>query len=154
LLPHIIKEPVESAKWNIPENTYPDRQNTVFDTSRWKVEPKKPYIKANLVFLTNPGHVSAGETFLGIIDHYKLGTLVGDTTAGTNGNINMIPLMGDYSIMWTGMKVIKHDGSQHHLIGFKPDYPVSRTIQAIKEGRDEYLEKAKMILEEKIKIAK
>jgi hypothetical protein len=44
--------------------------------------------------------------------------------------------------MWTGMKVLKHDGSQHHLIGFQPDYPVKRTIQGIKEGKDEALEKA------------
>jgi len=54
--------------------------------------------------------------------------------------------MGGYSIWWTGMKVLKHDGSQHHLIGFKPDYPVTHTIEAIVEGRDEYLEKAKEVL--------
>ena len=53
--------------------------------------------------------------------------------------------------MWTGMKVLKQDGSQHHLVGFKPDYPISRTIKAIKDGRDEYLEKAKEILQEKVK---
>ena len=72
--------------------------------------------------------------------------MVGDTTAGTNGNVNFIPLMGGYSIMWTGMKVLKQDGSQHHLIGYRPDYPVKRTIKAIKENRDEYLEKALEIL--------
>jgi len=54
--------------------------------------------------------------------------------------------MGGYSIMWTGMKVLKQDGSQHHLIGYRPDYPVKRTIKAIKENRDEYLEKALEIL--------
>ncbi|MBN1181299.1 MAG: hypothetical protein JXB49_03360, partial [Bacteroidales bacterium] len=63
-------------------------------------------------------------------------------TAGTNGNVNHIPLMGGYNIEWTGMKVLKHDGSRLHLIGFEPDYKVDRTIRAIKEGRDEYIEKA------------
>jgi hypothetical protein len=53
-----------------------------------------------------------------------LGILVGDSIAGTNGNVNYIPHIGGYSIMWTGMKVLKHDGSQHHFIGFEPDYPV------------------------------
>jgi hypothetical protein len=28
------------------------------------------------------------------------------------------------------------------LKGFEPDYPVNKTIKAIREGRDEYLEKA------------
>jgi hypothetical protein len=145
---HIIKEPVWSPRWNIPVNIYPDRMNTIFDTSkRWKIEPKEPFIKAKLIFLTYPDDVSSRETLLGIVDYYKLGKFVGDTTAATNGNANYINLMGGYMIMWTGMKVLKHDGSQHHLIGFNPDYPVSRTIKAIKEGRDEYIEKAKKVLE-------
>ena len=149
---HIIKKPVWCAKWNIPINTYPDRMKTFFDTSgRWSIEPKKPFINAKLIFLTHPYNVSSGETLLGILDNYKLGKLVGDTTAATNGNVNFINLMGGYNIMWTGMKVLKHDGSQHHLIGFRPDYPVNRTIKAIEEGRDDYFEKAKSMLQEEVK---
>lgn len=149
---HIIKEPVRCAKWNIPINTYPDRLKTCYDTSgRWNIEPKQPYIKAKLIFLTHPFIVSSGETFLGIVDYYKLGKFVGETTAGTNGNANFINLMGGYSIMWTGMKVLKHDGSQHHLIGFKPYFQVIMTLKAVEEGRDEYIEKAKEILQEELK---
>lgn len=48
------------------------------------------------------------------------------------------------------MKVLKHDGSQHHLIGIQPTYPVQRTIKAVKEERDEYLEKAIEVLTKKI----
>lgn len=51
--------------------------------------------------------------------------------------------------MWTGMKVLKHDGSQLYLKGFEPDYPVNKTIRAIKEGRDEYLEKALEVARQK-----
>ena len=40
------------------------------------------------------------------------------------------------------MKVLKHNGNQLYLKGYEPDYPVNKTIQAIKEGKDEYLEKA------------
>jgi len=146
LIPHIIKEPVWSPIWNIPITTHPDRENVVFDTSRWKIEPIKPLFSAKVVFIEEPFNVSSGETLLSFIDYYKLGRLVGDTTAGTNGNVNFIPLMGGYSIMWTGMKVLKQDGSQHHLIGYRPDYPVKRTIQAIKGYRNEYLDKALEIL--------
>lgn len=149
---HIIKEPVRCAKWYIPINTYPDRLSTIYDTSgRWNIEPKQPYIKAKLIFLTHPYNVSSGETILGIVDNYKLGRFVGDTTAATNGNVNYINLMGGYTIMWTGMKVLKHDGSQHHLIGFRPDFPINRTLKAVQEGRDEYLEKAKEIIEEELR---
>jgi C-terminal processing protease CtpA/Prc len=40
------------------------------------------------------------------------------------------------------MKVLKHDGSQHHGVGIKPTVSVSRTIRGVAEGRDEQLEKA------------
>jgi hypothetical protein len=40
------------------------------------------------------------------------------------------------------MKVLKHDGSQHHLIGIQPTVPANRTIRGVIEGRDELLEKA------------
>jgi hypothetical protein len=146
IIPHLIKESVWSPIWNIPITTYPDRVNVVFDTSQWKFDPLKPLISAKLAFIVEPFRVSSGETFLSFIDYYKLGKLVGDTSAGTNGNVNFIELMGDYSIMWTGMKVLKQDGSQHHLIGYRPDFPVKRTIKAIKENRNEYLDKALEIL--------
>jgi len=44
------------------------------------------------------------------------------------------------------MKVYKHDGSQHHLIGIQPTVPAVRTIQGVREGRDELFEKALEII--------
>jgi hypothetical protein len=150
-IPHIIPLPVWSARWNVPVSAYPDQLNTHMDTSRWQLQPKEPYIKAKLIFLTHPYNVSANETFLGIVDFYKLGKLVGDSTAGTNGNYNSLPLMGGYSIWWTGMKVLKHDGSQHHLIGFKPDCEVIHTIKAVEDGIDVYVEKAMEVIKRELK---
>lgn len=40
------------------------------------------------------------------------------------------------------MLVIKHDGSQHHTVGMRPTIPPERTIQALRDGRDEYIERA------------
>ena len=79
---------------------------------------------------------------MGYIEGYQLATIVGQPTAGTNGNVNPFSLPGRYNISWTGMKVLKHDGSQHHGIGILPDIYVEKTIQGIKDGRDEFLEKA------------
>ena len=149
LLPHMIKEPVWSAYFLIPINIYPDREKTSWQASRWTIEPKLPSIKAKISIITSPSDVSSYETALGFVDNYKLGKLVGDTTAGCNGNVNYLPLIGRYSIRWSGMKVLKHDGSQHHLIGFNPDYPVVRTKEAVLQGRDEFLDKAIEILKEK-----
>ena len=44
------------------------------------------------------------------------------------------------------MKVLKHDGSRHHGVGIQPTVPVAKTIQGIREGRDEQLDRALSLL--------
>lgn len=95
-----------------------------------------------MVFLTDGRAISYAESFMGFIEHYGLGEIVGQPTAGANGNVNPFSLPGGFRITWTGMKVVKHDGSQHHLVGIRPTIPMKRTIQGIREGRDELLERA------------
>jgi len=142
IIPHLIEEPVTSPWWNVPQTIYPNRKNVEFDITNWSTQPKQPLFISKTVIINNPGVVSAGETMMGIIEHYNLATTVGESTAGCNGNINFINLPCGYTIGFTGMKVLKQDGSQHYHVGYEPDYQIYRTIRAIKEGRDEALEKA------------
>lgn len=141
-IPYLIKEPVASTQWNVPLTVYPNRKEVEFNSSNFDIQPKKPFFKSKTILINDPLIVSFGETLMGIIDHYNLAVTVGEPTAGCNGNVNYIHLPCGYKVKWTGMKVLKHDGSQLYKKGFEPDYPVSKTIQAVKEGRDEYLEKA------------
>ncbi len=55
--------------------------------------------------------------------------------------MNPIALPGGYQVTWTGMKVLKHDGSRHHGIGILPTVPVARTRKGVIAGRDEILER-------------
>ena len=142
IVPYWIEGTVTSTWWNVPQTVYPDRKEVEYDKSNWDIHPQKPLFKSKSIIINVPTVGSAGETMMDIIDHYNLATTVGDCTAGCNGNINFINLPCSYKIRWTGMKVLKHDGSQLYLKGFEPDYPVYKTIHAIMEGRDEYLEKA------------
>ncbi|MFA5806438.1 MAG: S41 family peptidase [Melioribacteraceae bacterium] len=151
LLRYLINSTVDSPIWDIPSITTPDHKKMNFIGSKWSLQPAYPHFRSYNVFIDDPNVISSMETFMSIIEHYKLGDIIGGTTAGTNGNVNFIPLPGGFEIMFTGMKVLKLDGSQHHLIGVKPTYPVQRTIKAVKEGRDEYLEKAIEVLKGKIK---
>jgi hypothetical protein len=142
-LSHLSDKPLKSASWLVPLVTEPDRRNMKFDGNReWEVSPKAPFLKAKKVFITDGRAISAAETYLGIVENYKLGEIVGETTAGTNGNINIIELPGDYQIYFTGMKVLKQDGSRHHGVGISPTVKVTRTRAGIAAGKDEFLEKA------------
>jgi C-terminal processing protease CtpA/Prc len=104
--------------------------------------PAEPRISGRIVFLTDGRAISYAESWMGIIEAYRLADIVGEPTAGTNGNVNPIVLPGNYRVAWTGMLVLKHDGSRHHGIGIQPTIPVSRTIAGVAAGRDEQLERA------------
>jgi hypothetical protein len=84
------------------------------------------------------------------LECYNLGEIVGSTTAGTNGNVNPFILPGGYIVTWTGMQVLKHDGSQHHGVGIAPTVPVTPTATGIAAGRDGVLEKAVEVMKAKI----
>ena len=135
-LPYLIEKPVTSALWQVPVTVYPDRKDVVYHKSYWDIQPMQPLFKSKSIFINVPSVVSAGETMMGIIDCYNLATTVGESTAGCNGNVNTISMPCGYNAWFTGMKVLKHDGSQLYLKGFEPDYPVKRTIQAVNEVRD------------------
>ena len=68
--------------------------------------------------------------------------IVGGPTAGTNGNVCPIALPGGYQVHWTGMRVTRHDGGDHHGVGIHPTVAVAPTLNGIAAGRDEVLERA------------
>jgi C-terminal processing protease CtpA/Prc len=144
IISHLIDKDAASARWMVPIITKPDHLNIVdYDGSgRWDLKPIAPRLKAKVAFLTDGRAISYAESYMGIIEAYKLAEIVGEPTAGTNGNVNPFVLPGNYTLVWTGMKVLKHDGSQHHGVGIQPTVPVSRTIKGVREKRDEQLERA------------
>jgi C-terminal processing protease CtpA/Prc len=141
-LAHLIDSTITSARWNIPVVRWPDRRDWTFDFTNWPVPPQSPRIRAHVAFLIDARAISYSETYLGMVEHYHLATLVGEPTAGTNGNVNTVSLPGGYDVTFTGMKVLKHDMSRHHGVGILPTVPVSPTLAGIAAGRDEQLEKA------------
>ena len=142
---HLLKEKDTSASWmQIPKIIYPNRKDIVgYEEHGWSLPQRVPYLgNKRIIFITDGSAISYAESFMGFIEGYDLATIIGQPTAGTNGNINTFDLEGGFSITWTGMKVLKHDGSQHHSIGITPDLYLSKTIEGIKAGRDEFFEKA------------
>lgn len=71
-----------------------------------------------------------------------LGTIVGSNTAGSNGNVIFLELPGQIALMYTGMRVIGPDGEIFQGVGIEPDVRVYPTIEGLRAGRDEVLERA------------
>ncbi|MCC6320939.1 MAG: hypothetical protein IT438_05815 [Phycisphaerales bacterium] len=147
-LQHLTGKNVKSARWIVPEVTLPDREEKGFvmkPVGRWDLPPLKPRLGGEgqkVAFVIGGGAISYAESCMGIVEHYKLGAIVGEATAGTNGNVNPFTLPGGYNVMWTGMNVRKHDKSRHHGVGILPTVPVQRTVAGVAAGKDEALEAA------------
>lgn len=142
ILGYLVDQPIQTPIWHFPEVIYPDREKIQYKDHFGEIFPRTPKIKGKVVFLVHGYTISASETFIGMVEHYRLGEIVGQRTAGTNGNINAFRLPGKYTVFWTGLRVLKQDHSQHHLIGIAPTVPVKRTLKRVKQGKDEFLEKA------------
>jgi C-terminal processing protease CtpA/Prc len=150
VLSHLLREPDRDSAWmKVPLIVLPDREGWTFREMGWNLPVAEPRIGGRVVFLTDGRAISYAESFMSFVEHYKLGEIVGEPTAGANGNVNPFTLPGGYNVSWTGMKVVKHDGSQHHTIGIQPTVPCRRTVAGVAAGRDEQLEKALEIIRAK-----
>lgn len=142
-LTHLSPEPLQSAYWRIPKIIRPDRMDPAdYQESRWTLAPASPQFDGRVAFITDGRAISYAESMMGIVEHYKLGLIIGGPTAGANGNVNPITLPGGHRISWTGMRVENHDRTLLHNVGIRPSIPLERTIQGVREGRDELLDEA------------
>ncbi|MDH3421641.1 MAG: S41 family peptidase, partial [Gemmatimonadota bacterium] len=148
VLSHLLAEPDTSVKWmRVQQAIYPDRERIAgWGEFGWSIQPMAPLIQGRVVFLTDGSAISYAESFMSFVEHYRLAEIVGSPTAGANGNVNPLTLPGGFRVTWTGMRVLKHDGAQHHNIGIQPTVPLEPTIEGIRAKRDELLERAVEII--------
>jgi len=141
LFQHFTDTAMETPAFMVPTPQWPDRRFLTFQRRSWWIQPAAQRLKARLIFLTDARAVSLAELLLDFVDHYKLGEIVGEATAGVDGDVNPFET-GGLRYFWTGMKVNKHDGRPLDGVGYLPTVPVTRTLAGIREGRDEVLDKA------------
>lgn len=146
LLAHLTKTELRSALWENPIRTA--QQRVLYDTSgTWEIAPRIPYLNQNIVFLIGPNTISYGESLTEIIDFYKLGTTIGQTTAGVNGNKTSFTAPGGYTVHFTGMKVNRKNGEQLFGKGIKPN---EIFINKWNDSEDELIEFARKYLVNKL----
>ncbi|HEY2514117.1 MAG TPA: S41 family peptidase [Polyangiaceae bacterium] len=138
-LRHLAREPLHCPQFFTLKTEKPDREGVQLVDAGCTLAPLAPRISAASVFLVDAQAMSYAETYLGIVVGHHLATLVGETSAGTNGNANSFLLPGGYRVGFTGTKALKGDGSRHHGIGFAPKVACAPTIAGISAGVDEVL---------------
>ncbi len=139
LLQHLATRRFESARWMVPHGVRPFAEPAEWTLARWHLAPRKPRIAGRVAFLVDGGVISYAESIMGIVEAERLGTIVGAPTAGTNGNINIFSPLRGYRVTFTGMRVLKHDGSPHHGVGIVPTIASMPTRAGLAAGVDEVL---------------
>lgn len=143
ILPYLLALP-ETDRWmHVDKIVGPFGKSAGTESMGWNQKPASPHLGGKLVFLTDGRAISYAESVMGYVADRKLGIIVGATTAGANGNVAVFGVPSGYRISFTGMRVTGHDGTTpHHLVGVKPDVPVAPTLEGLRNGRDEVLERA------------
>ncbi|WP_375436234.1 S41 family peptidase [uncultured Hymenobacter sp.] len=142
---YLLPKAMEFVKISKPLMTYPG----VFEyipSFKLAAGTGTPYA-GKIVILVNELSQSQAEYTTMALRTAPSAMVVGSTTAGADGNVSRIVLPGNISTMISGLGIYYPDGRETQRIGIVPDVEVKPTIQGIREGRDEVLEKAVQLIE-------
>jgi hypothetical protein len=135
IITHFSRSKIEWGDFGLPVYYYPDQMNVIYEKHPDFLEPSAEYISTQVVFLINSQSMSYCETIIDVLKKNNIGTFVGETTTGTNGDMTQIylPVFG---FIMTAIK----DFSGYHGKGITPDIEVKQTD--IKNNQDVILETA------------
>jgi C-terminal processing protease CtpA/Prc len=100
------------------------------------------YYKGKVVILVNEMTQSQAEYTALALRTAPKAIVMGSITAGADGNVSEIILPGGISTMISGIGVYYPDGTETQRVGVKIDIPIQPTINGIRMGKDEVLERA------------
>ena len=125
VLAHLTDSALNTAPlFHTPLSCFPDRMHLRWDSHDDFVRPAAPRIDLPVYFLCGPKNMSWCETVLMLIKGYGLGTVIGSSTTGTNGDASTFPLPA-FPFRMTAVKAVNLDGSRHHGTGVQPDIPAA-----------------------------
>ncbi len=137
---YLMPEPTDFVRF-----TTADKENIgkfIF-TEPLKVGRESPdYYKGKIAILINETTQSQAEYTAMALRVAPLAKVFGSQTAGADGNVSEIYLPGNIRTMISGIGVYYPDKQETQRVGIVPDIEVKPTIQGIREGRDEVLERA------------
>ena len=101
----------------------------------------KPY-SGLVVILVNEYTQSRAEYVTMALQTAENAVTIGSQTAGADGNVNPFEFLGGYKTQISGLGIYYPDRTPAQRKGVKVDIEVKPTIQGVREGRDEVLERA------------
>lgn len=92
ILAHLITSDITAPATEVPINCFPFQREVSWRIGTETLKAKYPHITLPATFICDANTVSWGETILMMVRHYRLGTIIGQTTAGTTGDMTLLDL--------------------------------------------------------------
>lgn len=103
------------------------------------------YYKGKIVIIINEFTMSNGEFTAMALRKSPNAVVIGENSIGADGDIAYINLPGGITTAISGIGVYTPETFETQRVGVKPDIYVKPTIQGIRDGKDELLDKAIVI---------
>lgn len=100
------------------------------------------YYKGKIILLVNERTQSHGEYTCMALQTANNVTVIGDQTAGADGSVVYFTYPGGYKTRFTSVGIFYPDGRETQRIGIIPNIKVAQTIDGIRLGKDEILDRA------------
>ncbi|MFP2933882.1 S41 family peptidase [Pyxidicoccus sp. 3LG] len=113
----------------------------------------KPLYRGRVVVLVDERTMSQGEYTAMMIRAAAGARLVGSPTAGAVGDTTNVCLPGAVCVLFTGQRLESPEGGAVQGVGLRPDVEVRPTVRGLRAGRDEVLERARVLLREEPRAA-
>ncbi len=106
------------------------------------------YFKGRILLLVNEWTESYSEYLIMALQKNPKSLTVGYSTSGADGNITTLDFPGGVRTIYSGIGIYYPDGKETQRVGIVPNIWVEPTIDGIKNGKDEVLEKAIELIEQ------
>lgn len=114
----------------------------IFSEPEYFGKKNNNYYKGKVIILVNEYTQSELEYLTMALKVAPNTLVIGSTTAGADENVTFFDLPGGIKTLISGIGVYYPDGTETQRIGIVPDIFVKPTIEGIRLGKDEVLEKA------------
>jgi len=136
-LTHLVQHPV-NVTYLLPVITPSELPVTNYQEVAQSIAKDSLQFSPTIFFLTNASTMGYAENVISILKKEKIGTIIGQQTAGAAGKMNKFFILGDLGFTYTGALM----QSAAVPTGIVPDITVNPTIEDIKRGTDTVLEAA------------
>lgn len=137
---YLVPESVTFAKLSIANRAVPGQFILNYDAEVGNGNPN--YYKGEVIIIINEATQSQGEFTAMAFRNAPKATVIGNNSIGADGDVAIFNLPGGIQTSITGLGVYNPDKSETQRVGVKPDIYVKPTINGIREGKDELIEKA------------